>query len=93
LQDSAHQKVTQRRNAGLADYNMRDDSCRPRTIGTLRALSCIGDFTEQGKSMAEYLTWIEADGTAALFFARAPLAEFEKMRERLDPVIDAVQLQ
>jgi len=92
LADAAPQKATQRRQGGVADYKIKDGSCRTRTVGGRAAYSCIGEFTERGAAMAEYLTWVDSDSIHALFFARVPAAEIEALRERLDPVVESLKI-
>jgi erythromycin esterase-like protein len=86
------QKVGQRRDAGLADYTIRRELCRERTVGGRQALSCTGEFTQNGQAMAEYLTWVRSAKTLGLFFARVPAAELASFRERFDRIIETLRI-
>src|SRR5271165_2245169 len=53
FQEVGQLKVRQRQDAGLADYHMRSNSCHARSVGSVPAWSCIGEFPDQsGKAMA-----------------------------------------
>jgi len=92
LLTSPASKATSRVAAGLADYRIRPDSVEPRTVNGRPALSCIGEFTQNGEPMVEYLTWISGSEANALFFARVPTAGLSALRQRLDPVIESLKL-
>jgi hypothetical protein len=92
LAASADEKVVQRVNQGLTDYRIRPESHQARSIGGHPALSCIADFTQDGRNMAEYLTWTRSDSTFALFFGRAPAPEFDSIRESFDRIIETLQV-
>jgi hypothetical protein len=85
-------KAASRVTAGLADYHLRPDSLQPRTVSGRPALSCIGEFTQNGEPMVEYLTWVSGSEANALFFARVPTAGLAALRQRLEPVIESLKL-
>jgi erythromycin esterase-like protein/beta-lactamase regulating signal transducer with metallopeptidase domain len=85
-------KAAQRVNAGLTDYHIRQNSCQPRTVEGRPALSCVGDFTRDGQKMTEYLTFLDGEKTAALFFAMVPATELESFRERFDRIIETLRI-
>lgn len=70
---SADEKAVQRVDQGLADYRIRPDSRQARSVGGHPALSCIADFTQDGRKMSEYLTWIRAEIPSRCFLAACPL--------------------
>ena len=92
LAASTDEKVVQRVNQGLTDYRIRPDSHQARSIAGHPALSCIADFTQDGRDMAEYLTWIRSDNTFALFFGRVPVAELDSFRESFDQIIETLRV-
>src|SRR5262249_53288036 len=85
-------KVNQRVREGLTGYHERPDSCVQRTVGDRPALHCLAEFTQDGKAMIEYLTWIEGDRASGLFFARTPAADLEAYGRRLEPIVESVRL-
>ena len=86
------EKAASRVTAGLPDYHLRPDSLEPRTVNGRPALSCIGEFTQNGEPMVEYLTWVSGSEANALFFARVPATGLAALRQRLDPVIESLKL-
>jgi erythromycin esterase-like protein len=85
-------KAASRVTAGLSDYRLRPDSLEPRTVNGRPALSSIGEFTQNGEPMVEYLTWVSGAEANALFFARVPTAGLTALRQRLDPIIETLNL-
>ena len=73
----------------LAGYQVRPDSIQPRVIGGQQALSAVADYTQNGRPMTEYLTWIFSPKTHALFYGRSPAAGLETLRGRLDVIVNS----
>jgi len=88
---SADEEVVQRVNQGRTDYRIRPDSPRAHSVRGHLALSCVADFTQDGRNMAEYLTWIRSDSTSALFFGRVPATELDRFRESFDQIIETLR--
>jgi hypothetical protein len=42
--------------------------------------------------MTEYLTFLDGEKTAALFFAMVPATELESFRERFDRIIETLRI-
>jgi hypothetical protein len=70
-------------------YKYRTQSVRHSTIGGRPALSVVADYVSAGRSMAEYLTWIDGEKSRIVFAARVPEAELEDLQRRFDPVIQS----
>src|SRR5260370_26642993 len=51
LRPDAEAKVTQRAAAGLSGYRVRPDSYRYRVINGREALTCLADYTQDGREM------------------------------------------
>jgi hypothetical protein len=85
-------KISQRVRQGLVDYRIRPKSCEPRTIGGRRALSCVEDYTEKNRNMAEHLTWVRTEVSPALFFTRMPAEKLNAFRERFNPTIESLRI-
>lgn len=81
-------KVAQRVREGLTDYQAPAGDCRSKTVGGSPARSCVARFTQDGKDMMEYLTWIEGERVHGLVFGRVPAKEFEVYRQRVDELTD-----
>jgi hypothetical protein len=73
----------------LTGYQVRPDSIQPRVINGQQALSAVADYTRNGHPMVEYLTWIFSPKTHALFYGRAPAANLEAFRTRLDAIVNS----
>jgi hypothetical protein len=89
---SPESKAASRVAAGLADYRVRPGSVERRRVGGRPALSCVADFTVNGEKMVEYLTWVIGENASALFFAQVASSELDKLRQRLDPIIETLKL-
>ena len=76
----------------LAGYQVRSDSIQPRVIGGQQALSALADYTRNGRPMVEYLTWIFSSKAHALFYGRAPAADLDAFRARLDAIVDSAKV-
>jgi len=86
-------KVAQRISEGMSDYHINMETCVARKVGGRVALSCRGDYTEKGQPMAESLTWVGSEKTYALFFGRAPVADFERFSAQFDQIIETLKIQ
>jgi hypothetical protein len=73
----------------LTGYKVRPDSIQPRVIGGQQALTAVADYTRNGRPMVECLTWIFSPKTHVLFFGRAPAADLESFRVRLDALANS----
>jgi hypothetical protein len=84
-------KAASRKN--LTAYQVRPDSIQPRVIGGQQALSAVADYTRNGHPMAEYLTWIFSPKAHALFYGRAPAADLDAFRARLDAIVNSAEVK
>jgi hypothetical protein len=85
-------KISQRVRQGLEDYRLRPKSYEPRTVSGRRALSCVADYTEKKRSMAEHLTWVRTEVSLALFFTRMPAEKLDAFRERFNPIVKSLRI-
>jgi hypothetical protein len=85
-------KAAQRVAVGMEDYRIRLGSVERRTVGGRPALSCVADFTRNGVTMAEYLTWVSGEHASAQFFAQVAASELDGLRHRLDSIIETLNL-
>ena len=85
-------KVAQRNASGLT-YAARQDGCRSRLVDGSPARSCVGELTQNGAVLLEYLTWVEAGRTRFLLFGQVPAAEFDNYRKQVDAVLNAIRLR
>ena len=92
LRDEVQPKVTQRISEGFADYHIDLETCWTRTVGGRVALSCFGEYTQNGQPMGEYLTWVGSENTLAEFFGRAPAAGFESFCAQFDVIIETLKI-
>jgi hypothetical protein len=79
--------------ANLTGYQVRSDSIQPRVINGQQALSAVADYTRNGRPMVEYLTWIFSPKAHALFYGRAPAADLETFRARLDAIVNSAEVK
>jgi hypothetical protein len=87
LRGAVQQKALQRLN--LQDYTVRAGSVQMRTIDGKQAISALADYVENGSQMTEYLTWIFGDKTRVLVFSRAPSAEMQTLKPRIDQLVSS----
>ena len=85
-------KAAQRVAVGMEDYRIRAGSVERRTVGGRPALSCVADFTRNGVTMAEYLTWVSGEHASAQFFAQVAASELDGLRQRLDSIMETLKL-
>jgi hypothetical protein len=92
LREDVEEKIKTRLQE-FKDYKVRPETSQPRQIGQYKGFSCLADFADRGQPMAEYLTWIRSESVFMLFIARAEPAEIDGLRDRLDRLIESVQLK
>ena len=92
LRADAEAKVAQRTASGLSGYRIRQDSYQVRKINGREALSCVADYMQEGREMAEYLVRVGSDQITAMFFARIPAGELDRFRERFDRIANTLKL-
>jgi len=82
-------KIRQRFDSGLRDYWVPADTIQEKLIGGKPALAAVGTYTERGVHMAECLTWIDTEQTAAFFFIRdVPAADLPLWQSRFNQVVE-----
>jgi tetratricopeptide (TPR) repeat protein len=87
LRGAIPQKISQRR--GYKNYQIRPESVHSRTVGGKQALSAVADYEEDGKKMAESLTWVITENTRTFFFARMPATDLPSFQPRFDQLISS----
>jgi hypothetical protein len=85
-------KAKQRKREGLEDYHVRRNSYAQRMINGRPAISWVGDYTEHGKNMSEYLVRVRSEKVNALFFASMPTEELDNFREEFDNVVETLEI-
>jgi len=92
LDHQVEAKQEQRRREGRGNYTIRTGSCSARTVSGRAALSCVADFDEGGRAMAEYLTFVRTGKLLVLFFGQTPAAGLDAYRQSLDRVIETISI-
>jgi erythromycin esterase-like protein len=86
-------KVRQRIEAGRAGYHIMPDSYRDFTMGDRPALACVAEFTQEGRTMAEYFIRVYRDNLVTMFFATMPAEELERFKPRFDALAAALKME
>jgi hypothetical protein len=68
------------------------DSRITASVGGRRALSCVADYTEKKRNMAEHVTWVRTEVSLALFFIRMPAEKLDAFRQRFNPTIESLRI-
>lgn len=92
LLKQAQGKVEQRIKEGYKNYRLREDSSVLKSVNGRSALSWVDDYTLNGRHMVEYLTRVRSEKTNALFFARLPAEKLDDFKERVDPIIETLEI-
>ena len=92
LRAQAQQKEEQRISGGLADYANVVNSYAFKTVGGHPVLSYSARFSGGGTTQVEYFVRVLSPNGVALFFLRAPLAEFDALRADFDTMVESVRL-
>jgi hypothetical protein len=92
LRDSVPEKMSQRQELGLENYRLRMGSTVSRLIGGHQAISCIAEYTANGKAMAEYFTWILSEKAKVLLSVTAEVADLPSVQQRFDAIIETTRL-
>jgi hypothetical protein len=71
----------------LQGYKILQESIHQTFIGGHQALTAVAEYTDNGRKMAENLTWIATEHTTALFSARLPAYDLEIFQVRFDQII------
>jgi hypothetical protein len=90
---SIDDKISQRRRQEqFSDYIMRKGSCESREIAGQSAITWVGEYTQNGKKMAEYLVWIQNQKSLVEFFAQVPAEELDRVRQEVEPLVESIRL-
>jgi hypothetical protein len=81
-------KIRQRFDSGARDYWVPAESIQEKTIGDKSALTAVGEFTENGKRVAECLAWIFTERTGAFFFMRVAATDLQTYQYRFDQIVE-----
>jgi hypothetical protein len=77
----------------VANYKIRDGSVEQTTIGGHPAVRAIGEWEQNGKSIAEYLTWIYTEHTRTHFVLRATAENLPSLEASLDQILQSAKIQ
>jgi len=58
----------------------------------LASIAWIADYTAKGRKWVEYLTWVQSDRTRASIAVQVDAADFDRFRERFQPILDSFRM-
>ena len=76
----------------VANYKIRDGSVEQTSIGGHPAVRAIGEWEQNGKSIAEYLTWIYTEHTRTHFVLRAAAENLPSLEATLDQILQSTKI-
>jgi hypothetical protein len=76
----------------VANYKIRDGSVEQSSIGGHPAVRAIGEWEQNGKSFAEYLTWIYTEHTRTHFVLRATAENLPSLEPVLDQILQSAKI-
>jgi hypothetical protein len=76
----------------VPNYKIREGSEQQTNIGGHPAVRAIGEWTQNGKSFAEYLTWIDTEHTRTHFVLRATADNLPALEGPLDQILQSVRI-
>jgi hypothetical protein len=76
----------------VPNYKIRDGSVEQTNIGGHPAVRAIGEWEQNGKSFAEYLTWIDTEHTRTHFVLRATADNLPALEAPLDQILQSVKI-
>jgi tetratricopeptide (TPR) repeat protein len=77
----------------LKDYKIRPETMQVRQVGGNQALSCVAEFVDDKKAMAEYLTFVRSENTTSLFSAMVEASGLDEFRKRVDPILETLKIK
>ncbi len=76
----------------IRDYRIRDGSVEQTSIGGHPAVRAIGEWEQNGKSFAEYLTWIYTEHARTQFVLRATAENLPSLEASLDQILQSAKI-
>jgi len=92
LQVEIEKKVGLRARQGLQHYQIKAESCEKREVHGQRALRCVGEYTEGGRPMSEYLVWVRSRRCLAQFFVHTRSGKMVSLRASLEDAIQSLDI-
>ena len=92
LRELAQKKEEQRITGGLADYANVVNSFEISSVGGHPASRYTARFTGGGTTQVEYFVRVISPNGVAVYFLRAPLAEFDGLRPAFDAMVETTRL-
>jgi hypothetical protein len=76
----------------VPNYKIRDGSVEQTSIGGHAAIRAIGEWEQNGKSIAEYLVWIYTEHTRTLFVLRATAENLPSLGAPLKQILQSAKI-
>jgi hypothetical protein len=76
----------------VANYKIREGSVEQTTLLGHPAVRAIGEWEQNGKSFAEYLTWIYTEHTRTHFVLRATAENLPSLQAPLEQILQSAQI-
>jgi tetratricopeptide (TPR) repeat protein len=90
LQAGALERLKTTRRS-LKHYALRGAMTRGQ-LGGHASIAWIADYTAKGRKWVEYLTWVQSDATRASIAVQVDAADFDRFRERFQPILDSFRM-
>jgi hypothetical protein len=90
---AAVDEQVENRSKYLKDYKIRPETMQTRQVGGNQALSCVAEFVDDKKEMAEYLTFVRSENTTSLFSAMVEASGLDEFRKRVDPILETLKIK
>jgi hypothetical protein len=76
----------------VSNYKIRDGSVEQTSIGGHPAVRAIGEWEQNGKSVAEYLVWIYTEHTRTHYVLRATAENLPSLAVPLDQILQSANI-
>jgi hypothetical protein len=76
----------------VPNYKIRDGSVEQTSIGGHPAVRAIGEWEQNGKSFAEFLTWIYTEHTRTHFVLRAAAENLPSLQAPLEQILQSAKI-
>jgi tetratricopeptide (TPR) repeat protein len=74
------------------DYAVRPNTWIDLKVGDLPAVSYLADFTQDGKALVDYRTYVASDGSVYWFVFRIEKDKFQAERNQFDSIVQSLKL-
>ena len=91
LEAGAADRLRQEKEQGQ-DSPFRGPTLTHGKVGGHAALSRIAYHTNNGRKSVGYLTWIQSENTRASILVQVDAADFERFRQRFQPILDSFRM-